>query len=120
MYVLRASLASYCFFTFAHFTDVDHSGVPNSTLIAEGSPLAKVYQNKSVAEQNSIDIAWDCLMEKKYENLRRQIYTTESEFKRFRQLVVSKYTHFDVFLFGLRFLRFFLSISLLFLTNFYE
>jgi hypothetical protein len=31
----------------------DHVGVPNATLVKEGSHLAKIYKNKSVAEQNS-------------------------------------------------------------------
>lgn len=31
----------------------DHLGVPNVTLVKEGSHLAKIYNNKSVAEQNS-------------------------------------------------------------------
>ena len=41
--------------------DVDHSGVPNSQLIKENSRVAAFYKNKSVAEQNSVDLAWDLL-----------------------------------------------------------
>mmetsp|Transcript_86 Transcript_86/g.225 ORF Transcript_86/g.225 Transcript_86/m.225 type:complete len:98 (-) Transcript_86:406-699(-) len=37
--------------------DVDHTGVPNTTLIEENGALASMYSNKSVAEQNSIDLA---------------------------------------------------------------
>ncbi|KAG7374984.1 PAS domain containing protein [Nitzschia inconspicua] len=69
--------------------DVDHSGVPNAQLIKEGAPVATLYNSKSVAEQNSFDIAWDLLMEPSYENLRSTIYVNETEFKRFRQLVVN-------------------------------
>jgi 3'5'-cyclic nucleotide phosphodiesterase/Adenylate and Guanylate cyclase catalytic domain len=69
--------------------DVDHSGVPNAQLVKEGDPVATLYKAKSVAEQNSFDIAWDLLMEPTYRNLRRAIYTTEGELKRFRQLVVN-------------------------------
>ncbi|KAG7348900.1 adenylate/guanylate cyclase [Nitzschia inconspicua] len=69
--------------------DVDHSGVPNAQLVKEGAPIATLYDAKSVAEQNSFDIAWDLLMEPTYKNLRRAIYVTEVEFKRFRQLVVN-------------------------------
>ena len=36
--------------------DIDHSGVPNTQLVKEGNPIAKHYQNKSVAEQNSVDV----------------------------------------------------------------
>lgn len=69
--------------------DVDHMGVPNAQLVKEKDPVAILYHNKSVAEQNSIDLAWDLLMEPRFLNLRRRIYTTETEYKRFRQLVVN-------------------------------
>ena len=35
--------------------DVDHLGVSNGQLIKENVPIASSYQNKSIAEQNSID-----------------------------------------------------------------
>jgi class 3 adenylate cyclase len=35
---------------------VDHTGVPNAQLIKEQATVATVYKNKSVAEQNSVDI----------------------------------------------------------------
>ena len=68
--------------------DVDHLGVPNTTLVDENTTLASKYRNKSVAEQNSIDIAWDLLQEEQFKELRSCIYSTKSEFDRFRQLVV--------------------------------
>jgi class 3 adenylate cyclase len=76
--------------------DVDHIGVPNSQLIKEEATVAAVYRNKSVAEQNSVDLAWDLLMDRNYEELRHCIYTTESEFKRFRQLVVNSVMATDI------------------------
>jgi class 3 adenylate cyclase len=76
--------------------DVDHIGVPNSQLIKEEASVAAVYRNKSVAEQNSVDLAWDLLMDHNYEELRHCIYTTESEFKRFRQLVVNSVMATDI------------------------
>ena len=36
--------------------DLDHVGVPNTQLVKENSPVAALYSNKSVAEQNSVDI----------------------------------------------------------------
>jgi hypothetical protein len=51
--------------------------------------MATIYNNKSIAEQNSVDLAWDLLMEEDYPDLRRTIYTTEEDFLRFRQLVVN-------------------------------
>ncbi|KAG7348833.1 family 3 adenylate cyclase [Nitzschia inconspicua] len=76
--------------------DVDHSGVPNAQLVKEGAPVATLYNSKSVAEQNSFDIAWDLLMEPSYENLRSTIYVNETEFKRFRQLVVNSVMATDI------------------------
>lgn len=76
--------------------DVDHMGVSNMQLVKEKDPLAKLYRDKSVAEQNSIDIAWDLLMEPRFDNLRQQIYTTEAEFKRFRQLVINTVLATDI------------------------
>jgi hypothetical protein len=69
--------------------DVDHRGVTNAQLAKEMDPMAAAYNNKSSAEQNSIDIAWSLLMQKEYEDLRRAIYATPDELERFRQLVVN-------------------------------
>lgn len=69
--------------------DVDHTGVPNVQLVKEHSPIAAAYKNKSVAEQNSIDVGWGLLMEPSYKNLRRHIYTTKDEYTCFRQLVIN-------------------------------
>uniref|UniRef100_A0A7S2Y9H8 PDEase domain-containing protein n=1 Tax=Entomoneis paludosa TaxID=265537 RepID=A0A7S2Y9H8_9STRA len=69
--------------------DADHPGVPNNQLIKEGSAMAKAYEEKSVAEQNSVDLAWQLLMDGQYADLRRAIYVNESELARFRQLIVN-------------------------------
>lgn len=69
--------------------DVDHTGVPNAQLVKEGAEIASIYKNKSVAEQNSIDIAWELLMDPSFETLRHTIYGSGEEKKRFRQLLVN-------------------------------
>jgi hypothetical protein len=69
--------------------DVDHLGVPNAQLVHEGSSLAQMYHNKSVAEQHSVDLAWHLLMEPAYRDLRNCIYQTSEERIRFRHLVVN-------------------------------
>jgi len=69
--------------------DVDHVGVPNAQLVKEGAEVATIYKNKSVAEQNSIDIAWELLMDPSFEDLRHSIYGNAEEKKRFRQLLVN-------------------------------
>ena len=76
--------------------DVDHSGVPNSQLIKEQTNLASKYKEKSVAEQNSVDIAWNLLMKPRYKDLRACIYTSQEELDRFRQLVVNAVMATDV------------------------
>lgn len=74
-----------------------NSGVANGQLIKECAPVATHYSNKSVAEQNSIDLALELLMEKRFEELRASIFATESEYKRFRQLVVNVVLATDIF-----------------------
>ena len=76
--------------------DLDHSGVPNATLVKEGDPLAAKYKNKSVAEQNSVDLAWSLLMDNKYKDLRKCIYTTQSELERFRSIVINAVLATDI------------------------
>ncbi|GAX13615.1 hypothetical protein FisN_14Lh377 [Fistulifera solaris] len=76
--------------------DVDHQGVTNATLIEENSPIAAVYKNKSVAEQNSVDIAWSLLMDESFIDLRNCIYTTPAGYQRFRQLVVNSVMATDI------------------------
>jgi class 3 adenylate cyclase len=76
--------------------DVDHCGVPNAQLIKEHAQIAEYYQGKSVAEQNSVDIAWHLLMDDSYADLRKAIYTTNDEFQRFRQLVVNSVMATDI------------------------
>ena len=76
--------------------DVDHPGVPNSQLVKEGSKIAAVYKGKSVAEQNSVDIAWNLLYDDNFDQLRQAIYSTESEKERFRQLVVNSVMATDI------------------------
>lgn len=76
--------------------DADHPGVPNAQLVAEGNQLALFYKNQSVAEQNSVDLAWNLLMDDNFKNLRAAIYGTEDEMKRFRQLVVNSVMATDI------------------------
>ena len=53
------------------------------------TPIAQHYRNKSVAEQNSLDVAWDLLMDDAYADLCACIFTNETELHHFRQLVVN-------------------------------
>jgi len=53
--------------------DVDHQGVPNTTLVEEKDPLAQRYKGRSVAEQNSVHIAWDLFLEPQFDLLRNTV-----------------------------------------------
>jgi hypothetical protein len=76
--------------------DVDHPGVPNAQLVKEQTDAAIHYKNKSVAEQKSVDVAWELLMEQEYQDLRACIYTTPEELDRFRQVVVNAVMATDI------------------------
>lgn len=69
--------------------DCDHSGVPNAQLMHENADLANRYHGKSMAEQNSIDLAWALLTKESYNELRLAICGTLDELKRFRQLLIN-------------------------------
>ena len=77
--------------------DVDHSGVSNAQRGEEEPQMAALYQNKSIAEQNSIDLAWNELSASKYTNLRHCLFTTNDELTRFRQLTVNLVMATDIF-----------------------
>ena len=77
--------------------DCDHRGVPNEVLAREEPSLAGTYKHKSIAEQNSLDVAWRVLMGDEYRKLRRAIYTTPSELRRFRQILVNTVMATDLF-----------------------
>lgn len=65
------------------------SAHPHFQLAKEDPQLVKLYGNKSLAEQNSINIAWELLMESRFDNLRSAIYHNTEEKIRFKQLVVN-------------------------------
>lgn len=76
--------------------DVEHPGVPNAQLVKERSEVTAKFGEKSAAEQNSVHIAWEMLMEPKYDVIRACIYTNEEERTRFRQLVVNAVMATDI------------------------
>ena len=76
--------------------DVDHQGVPNTQLLKENAAIASVYGGRSIAEQNSVDIAWGLLMDHQFKDLRCAIYGDVTEFQRFRQLLVNAVMATDI------------------------
>eukprot|EP00980_Cylindrotheca_fusiformis_P009594 scaffold2123_cov96-Cylindrotheca_fusiformis.AAC.7 len=75
--------------------DMDHPGVTNAQLVKEKTRSAEIFK-KSVAEQNSVELAWGLLMGEEYEALRACIYHTEDDLRRFRQLVVNTVMATDI------------------------
>ena len=76
--------------------DVDHTGVPNTQLMKENKGLADYYQGKSLAEQNSIDVAWELLMSKQYAAIHSAVFPTEPEKSLFRQILVNSVMATDI------------------------
>jgi hypothetical protein len=78
--------------------DVDHPGVSSMQRIAEKDEMALHYQNKSVSQQNSVDLmAWELLMNPAYEDLRKCVISNESELQRFRKLLVNSFMATELF-----------------------
>lgn len=76
--------------------DVDHTGLSNAQLIKEQATIARIFNNKSVAEQNSVVVAWEILMEPRFSDFQACIFAYESDRKRFRQLVVNTVMATDI------------------------
>jgi class 3 adenylate cyclase len=72
--------------------DVDHTGLPNARLVTERAPVAVMYDSKSVAEKNSIAIAWEFLMQPEFNELRACI----GELERFYELVTNAVMATDI------------------------
>ena len=89
-------LTQFCVVFSALIHDVDHLGVPNAQLVKEQNNIALKFGAKSAAEQNSVHVAWEMLMEPRYNDLRACIYTTDKERKRFRQLVINAVMATDI------------------------
>eukprot|EP00522_Entomoneis_paludosa_P005423 CAMPEP_0172473434 /NCGR_PEP_ID=MMETSP1065-20121228/68853_1 /TAXON_ID=265537 /ORGANISM="Amphiprora paludosa, Strain CCMP125" /LENGTH=1226 /DNA_ID=CAMNT_0013231609 /DNA_START=188 /DNA_END=3868 /DNA_ORIENTATION=+ len=77
--------------------DVDHRGVPNNILNQEDQSLARTYEEKSVAEQNSVDLAWNTLMRPEFGELRSCIFSDITELRRFRALLINSVIATDIF-----------------------
>jgi 3'5'-cyclic nucleotide phosphodiesterase len=88
--------------------DADHTGLTNCELVELQTETAKKYRSKSVAEQNSVDLAWGILMQPRYSDLRSCLYTNEQELRRFRQLLVNAVMATDI----ADKVRFFTSLSI--------
>mmetsp|Transcript_27767 Transcript_27767/g.64985 ORF Transcript_27767/g.64985 Transcript_27767/m.64985 type:complete len:1198 (+) Transcript_27767:98-3691(+) len=77
--------------------DVDHPGVPNSTLLSENEAMAQTYGKRSMAEQQSFDLAWNLLMDARFNELKLAICGDNTdELNRFRQILINVVLATDV------------------------
>jgi hypothetical protein len=76
--------------------DSDHTGLSNTTLVEKNFGVAQIFANKSIAEQNSVVIAWELLMEPRFAALQTCIFNDDHGRRRFRQLVVNSVMATDI------------------------
>lgn len=77
--------------------DVDHPALPNYLFKHENTQMAGRYAGRCIAEQNSLDVAWNLLLEDRFKQLRAAIVRSEEEAIRFRQLVINAVIATDLF-----------------------
>ena len=69
--------------------DVDHLGVPNARLMVELPEFSAKYENKSIAEHNSIDIAWALFLDPAFTAFRTCLVPTATDLECFHSTVVN-------------------------------
>jgi 3'5'-cyclic nucleotide phosphodiesterase len=69
--------------------DVDHHGVSNIQLMKEQPIMENLYQHQSVAEQNSVNIAWSLFTSDQFMDLHNCLFETHKEMNRFRHVLVN-------------------------------
>eukprot|EP00586_Coscinodiscus_wailesii_P017826 CAMPEP_0172510286 /NCGR_PEP_ID=MMETSP1066-20121228/227647_1 /TAXON_ID=671091 /ORGANISM="Coscinodiscus wailesii, Strain CCMP2513" /LENGTH=580 /DNA_ID=CAMNT_0013289185 /DNA_START=30 /DNA_END=1772 /DNA_ORIENTATION=+ len=67
--------------------DVDHRGVSNMQLVKEGHKLATKYNNKSIAENHSLNMALDIIMEPSYKEMRSVFMSCPDDKMEFRTTI---------------------------------
>jgi hypothetical protein len=78
--------------------DVGHTRVPNSQLARANPELAATYTHRGIAEQNSIDTAWDLLMQvDRYPNLQNCLFESSGERERLHKLLINCAMATDIF-----------------------
>jgi len=89
-------LAQFAIIFSALVHDVEHTGLTNAQLVHKKAGIAIKYDGVSVAEQNSVAIAWNLLMEPYFSDLRQTMFATPHECSRFRRLVVNTVMATDI------------------------
>ena len=91
------ALAHFALVFSALIHDVNHTGVPNILLAKEKPEAAEKYHNRSIAEQTSLDVAWEILEQDSFSDLRACIFPSKREYHRFRSMVINIVMATDTF-----------------------
>ena len=94
--MLTHPMAQFALVFAAMIHDMEYEA-PNYQLVREGSKIAKKFKNKSCAEQNSIDSAWNLLMQPAYKDLRECLFGSQEDVELFRSLLVKSVMATDIF-----------------------
>ena len=90
------SFTKFAFVFAAVIHDVDHQGVPNSRLVIENDPIAKLYDGISVAEKNSIKIAFRTLNESDFSEFRSVVFKSMDEQLHMHRIVANLVISTDI------------------------
>ncbi|KAG7366318.1 adenylate/guanylate cyclase [Nitzschia inconspicua] len=78
--------------------DCDHYGIGNTTLVEEKNPIAILYEGKSPAENHSLSLGWELLMEPQFSELVKCICGKDrKEVERLKDLLTKAVLATDVF-----------------------
>lgn len=94
--IAKNPLAKFALVFSALIHDVDHTGLTNEQLIKRDKQLSRKFKRRSIAEQNSILVAWRLLIKPRFDQLRRHMFANEYEKKRFRQLITCSVMATDI------------------------
>jgi hypothetical protein len=91
-------LAQFAVVLAALIHDVDHQGISNATLVKQRDPIAIKYHGKSPAENHSLCVGWEVLMQPEYSKLVKTICGDSSkEVNRLKELLSNAVLATDVF-----------------------
>lgn len=76
--------------------DVDHRGLPNRQLALDDEDLAMRYNDQSIAENNSLFIAFSELRNPKYDRLKNVIFPQQEDYRRFRTACINLVLSTDI------------------------
>lgn len=89
-------LMQFCMIFSAIIHDFDHRGIPNRQLALEDEDLAMKFNDQSIAENNSLSIAFFELRKQKYDKLRNIIFPQRKDYRRFRLACINLVLSTDI------------------------